>query len=56
MNHELIIMHPRRKVGFLLLIIIGVVVGFLIKNVKIGLLLGLIIGLFAGSLGSKGKE
>jgi hypothetical protein len=49
-------MHPRRRIGFLFLIIIGVALGFLIKNVKVGLLLGLIIGLLAGSLGSKSKE
>jgi hypothetical protein len=49
-------MHSRRKIGFLMLIIIGVVIGFAIKNVKIGLIIGLILGLFAGSLGSKTKE
>jgi hypothetical protein len=49
-------MHPRRRIGFLFLVITGVVLGFLIKNVEIGLVLGLIIGLLAGSLGSKSKE
>jgi hypothetical protein len=43
-------MHPRKKIGFLTLLIIGIALGFLIKNVKIGLIIGLAIGLFAGSL------
>ncbi|PZX59993.1 MULTISPECIES: hypothetical protein [Hydrotalea] len=43
-------MHPRKKIGFVTLLIIGIALGFLIKNVKIGLIIGLAIGLFAGSL------
>ena len=49
-------MQSRRKIGLLFLIIIGVIIGFAIKNVKVGLIIGLIIGLLAGSLGSKTKE
>ncbi|MBY0349172.1 MAG: hypothetical protein GTN67_07390 [Hydrotalea flava] len=43
-------MHPRKKIGFFTVLIIGIALGFLIKNVKIGLVIGLALGLFAGSL------
>jgi len=43
----------RRKVGIWFLVILGVAIGFMIKNVKAGLLLGLIIGLLAGSLAGR---
>ncbi|TDO28361.1 hypothetical protein [Sediminibacterium goheungense] len=43
-------MKQRRQIGIFTLIVIGVGVGLLIKNVRIGLLIGLGIGLFAGSL------
>jgi len=46
-------MHPRRRIGFMLLIVIGLVLGYFIKNIKAGLIIGLAIGLLAGSLGSK---
>jgi hypothetical protein len=49
-------MHPRRKIGFFFLIIIGVVLGFAIKNIEIGLVLGLAIGLLAASLVGKSKQ
>jgi hypothetical protein len=49
-------MHPRRRIGFLFLVIVGVILGVLIKNVEVGLVIGLIIGLLAGSLGSRSKE
>lgn len=49
-------MHPRRKISFFLLIIIGVVLGFAIKNIEIGLIIGLAIGLLAGSLIKGSKE
>jgi hypothetical protein len=49
-------MHPRRKIGFFFLIVIGLVLGFAIKNVEVGLIIGLAIGLLAASLVSKGKE
>ncbi|WP_298302019.1 hypothetical protein [Hydrotalea sp.] len=43
-------MHPRKKIGFFTVLIIGVALGFLIKNVKIGMVLGLALGLFASSM------
>ena len=45
----------RRNVSILTLLIIGLGVGYLIKNVKIGLILGLIIGLLIGGIGTKSK-
>jgi hypothetical protein len=46
-------MHPRRKISFFLLIVIGVVIGFAIKNIKAGMLIGIVIGLLASGLISK---
>jgi uncharacterized membrane protein (UPF0136 family) len=43
-------MQPRRKIGAATLIIIGLIIGFALKNVKIGLLIGLFLGIFAGGL------
>jgi hypothetical protein len=49
-------MHPRRKIGFFFLVIIGLVLGFAIKNVEVGLVIGLAIGLLAGSLVKRSKD
>jgi hypothetical protein len=43
-------MQPRRKIGFFTIVLIGVAIGFFIKNVKIGLIIGLVIGLLAGGI------
>ncbi len=43
-------MQPRKKISFFLLVIIGVVVGLFLKNVKAGLLIGLVLGLLGGGL------
>lgn len=43
-------MKQRRQVGILTLVVIGIAVGFLIKNVRIGLLIGLALGLLSASL------
>ena len=40
----------RRKVSIWFLVILGLAIGYMIKNVEIGLILGLIIGLLGGSL------
>jgi len=37
------------------LLIIGLGVGYLIKNVKIGIILGLIIGLLISGIGTRSK-
>ncbi len=48
-------MHPRRRIGLWLLILIGAVTGFFLKNMEVGLILGLVIGLLAGGLAG-GKD
>ncbi|HNP24420.1 MAG TPA: hypothetical protein PKM63_06580 [Panacibacter sp.] len=40
----------RRRVSIWFLVILGVAIGFMIKNVEAGLVIGLIIGLLGGSL------
>ncbi|MCF8406411.1 MAG: hypothetical protein K9G06_00920 [Chitinophagaceae bacterium] len=45
----------RRNVSILTLLIIGLGVGYLIKNVKVGLILGLVIGLLISGIGTKSK-
>jgi uncharacterized membrane protein (UPF0136 family) len=42
-------------VSILTLLIIGLGVGYLIKNVKIGLILGLVIGLLISGIGARSK-
>jgi len=41
--------------SILTLLIIGLGVGYLIKNVKIGLILGLVIGLLISGIGTRSK-
>lgn len=49
-------MKQRKKLGFLTIVLIGVGIGFFIKNVKIGLIIGLVLGLLGGSImSSKSK-
>ena len=49
-------MQARRKIGFFSIVLIGVAIGFFIKNVKIGLIIGLVLGLLAGGIvNSKSK-
>lgn len=45
----------RRNMSILTLLVIGLGLGWLIKNVKIGLILGLIIGLLISGIGTKSK-
>lgn len=48
---------PRRKIGFAMLIIIGLLLGMAIKHVAIGLIIGLVFGLLAsGMIGGAGKD
>lgn len=48
-------MHQRKKIVAIAVILIGVVTGLLLKNVKIGLIIGLVLGLSAGGLLSSKK-
>jgi hypothetical protein len=45
----------RRNVSILTLLIIGLGIGYMIKNVKIGIILGLIIGLLISGIGTRSK-
>jgi hypothetical protein len=45
----------RRNVSILTLLVIGIGLGWLIKNVKIGLILGLVIGLLISTVGTRSK-
>lgn len=47
----------RKKIGFAMLIIIGLLLGIAIKHVAIGLIIGLVFGLLAsGMAGGKREE
>ena len=48
-------MQPRKRMGIVTLLIIGLGIGFFIKNVKIGLIIGLGLGLLAGGMLSSKK-
>lgn len=43
-------MQPRKRIGIVTIILIGLAIGFFIKNVKIGLIIGLVLGLLAGGM------
>jgi hypothetical protein len=45
----------RRNLSIFTLLVIGLGVGYLIKNVKIGIILGLIIGLLISGIGTRSK-
>jgi hypothetical protein len=48
---------PRRKIGFAMLVIIGLLLGLAIKHVAIGLIIGLVFGLLAsGMIDGGGKK
>jgi len=50
-------MQPRKRIGIITIILIGLAIGFFIKNVKIGLIIGLGLGLMAGGMmGSGGRK
>ncbi len=44
---------PRKRIGFVTLIIIGLIIGFAIKRVALGLIIGLVLGLLASGMISK---
>ena len=49
-------MQKRRKISFTMLIIIGLIIGFLIKRVALGLIIGIVLGLLASGLISSGHD
>jgi uncharacterized membrane protein (UPF0136 family) len=46
----------RRKVSILTLLIIGLAIGWMIKNVKIGLIVGLVLGLLISGMTVGGRK
>jgi hypothetical protein len=48
-------MHPRKRIGIVLVVVIGLVLGYFFKNVKEGLIIGLALGLLGGGLLSSRK-
>lgn len=46
-------MQQRRRISVITLIVLGLGIGFLLKNVRIGLIIGLMLGLLAGSLATR---
>ncbi len=46
----------RKKIGFAMLVIIGLLLGMAIKHVAIGLIIGLVFGLLASGMDSGGKK
>ncbi len=48
-------MQPRKRIGIVTLLLIGLLLGWAIKNVKIGLIIVLGLGLLAGGLLSSKK-
>ena len=48
--------HKRGGIAFFFIIILGLVIGFLIKRVHIGLLIGLVLGLLASGLMRKRQK
>lgn len=49
-------MQSRRKISFTMLIIIGLIIGFLIKRVALGLVIGIVLGLLASGMIGSGKD
>ncbi len=49
-------MQPRKRIGFVTLVLIGLGIGIFLKNVKIGLIVGLMLGLLAGGLLTGGNK
>jgi hypothetical protein len=45
----------RRGISIITLAVIGLSIGFVLKNIKIGMILGLIIGLLISVVGTRSK-
>ena len=48
-------MKQRRKISFFMLLVIGLGIGWMIKNVKIGLIIGIVMGLLLTSFVNPSK-
>jgi uncharacterized membrane protein (UPF0136 family) len=48
-------MKQRRKISFLMLLLIGLGIGWMVKNVKIGLIIGIVMGLLLTSFVNPSK-
>jgi uncharacterized membrane protein (UPF0136 family) len=48
-------MKQRRKISFFMLLVIGLGIGWMLKNVKIGLIIGLVFGLLISGIGTRSK-
>ena len=46
----------RREIGFIIAIVMGLLLGFFIKRIRIGLLIGLALGLLAAGMISGRKK
>ena len=49
-------MQSKRRMGIFTILLLGLAIGFFIKNVKIGLVIGLGLGLMAGGLIGGGNK
>ncbi|WP_191967938.1 hypothetical protein [Rhizosphaericola mali] len=47
--------NPRRRISLAGLIIIGAVLGLLIKNIKIGMIIGIVLGVLISSIAFRNK-
>jgi uncharacterized membrane protein (UPF0136 family) len=48
-------MKQRRKISFFVLLVIGLGIGWMLKNVKIGLMIGIVMGLLLTSFVNPSK-
>jgi len=48
-------MKQRRKISFFMLLVIGLGIGWMLKNVKIGLIIGIVMGLLLTSFVNQSK-
>ncbi len=49
-------MKPRRKISFFMLLVIGLGIGWMLKNVKVGLIIGIVMGLLLISFVNPSKS
>ena len=48
-------MHPRKQIGIIVVLVIGLTLGYFFKNIKEGMIIGLALGLLGGGLLSSRK-